>query len=70
MLATVIKIKNDALRGLLLTLIFPFYFVGYTLKAALPVAWGGHPVASRLFDPGFYAFPILIYLTALKGDYV
>jgi len=69
-LATVIKIKNDALRGLLLTLIFPFYFVVYILKAALPVKLGGHPNGQRLLQADFYMFPIGIYVAALRGGFV
>ena len=70
MLSYIIRIKNPFLRNVLLCPVFLLYYTGYILKAALPVKIGGHPNGNRLLQLDFYLFPVAIFVSAFKGEFV
>jgi len=69
-LAFIIRIPDDFIRAILLCLIFPWYYLLYIMKAALPVSLGGHTNAERLFEVDFYLMPLGLFVKGLKGGFV
>ena len=68
MLAFIVRIPDDFIRAILLFLIFPWYYLLYIMKAALPVSLGGTPNAERLLEVDFYSMPLGLFWGAMKGE--
>lgn len=53
--ATVVRIRNDALRVALMVLLEPVWAVQMVVEWSMPVRWGGHPDGWRIFAPDAWA---------------
>jgi hypothetical protein len=66
----VVRVACPWLRIPLLAVLFPVAFASYVGRAALPVAWGGHPDKRRLLCRDFYSMPVALFWAAFDGAFV
>jgi hypothetical protein len=70
MIKHAIRIATPWLRVPLVTLLFPFFWLGFVVVSALPARMGGHPHKERFLTLDFWTLPLALYLAAVDGDFV